>query len=194
MRSEQRIAVSIHVRRTIGRLCGPGQRINHRLGPYHWNCRPCRLNQDKISGWKDRGDHRNPDRGCGPPGKKKPAGTKAPWKGSASLSHRIDAWRGKHFTLHHQFHIKMTEEMVVDLDPDEIAKLGGILEKILKRIWNLKFSDEKQNRWFLKWATSRLIEDIELTVDKVWFMRGGNSRHIGYDENWSIWTSPHIAV
>ena len=40
----------------------------------------------------------------------------------------------KYFAQHHQFHIKMTEEIVVDLDPDEINQLAGILEKILKRI------------------------------------------------------------
>lgn len=40
----------------------------------------------------------------------------------------------EYFALHHQFHINMTEELTVDLDPEEIDQLGSILEKILKKI------------------------------------------------------------
>lgn len=74
------------------------------------------------------------------------------------------------------------------------CQAGRILEKTLRRIWSLEFSDEKQNRWFLKRPTNRLIENIELTVGKVEFMHGGNSRHIGYDKNLGICISPHVAA
>lgn len=40
----------------------------------------------------------------------------------------------KYFIQHHQFHLKMTEELVVDLEPEEIKQLHSIIEKILKRI------------------------------------------------------------
>ncbi|PIE62022.1 MAG: MarR family transcriptional regulator [Desulfobacterales bacterium] len=40
----------------------------------------------------------------------------------------------RYFALHHQFHIKMTEELVSDLDTKEVAQLAGILEKILNKI------------------------------------------------------------
>ncbi len=40
----------------------------------------------------------------------------------------------KHFELHHQFHLSMTQELVEDLDPDDIDRFAGILEKILKKI------------------------------------------------------------
>lgn len=40
----------------------------------------------------------------------------------------------EYFAQHHQFHINMTEELTVDLDPEEIDQLGSILEKILKKI------------------------------------------------------------
>ncbi len=39
-----------------------------------------------------------------------------------------------YFALHHQFHIKMTEELVADLDAKEVGQLAEILEKILNKI------------------------------------------------------------
>lgn len=39
-----------------------------------------------------------------------------------------------YFEQHHQFHLKMTEELVGDLTSEEIVQFEGILKKILQRI------------------------------------------------------------
>jgi DNA-binding MarR family transcriptional regulator len=40
----------------------------------------------------------------------------------------------KYFRQHHNFHIKMTQEIVADLTDEEQALFGRILEKMIKKI------------------------------------------------------------
>ena len=40
----------------------------------------------------------------------------------------------KHFTSHHEYHVKLTEEIASVLSPEELETFGQVLEKVIKQL------------------------------------------------------------